>query len=345
GVKSGWNFAWKTLMRELAPQQSKDGSYVRPSYNFKGLVVRDGQSGRYHLYAGKACPWCHRVELVRSVRGLQAGGEQQEDYLSMTTVLDRPEEASRGGWVFGSHDPDPVVRARDLREVYDALVPGGFRGRCTHVLAMLTRIEQVVSNESGDLMRMLNNVAPKASDALSEEQRLRRRIDLYPPELQREIDELNHWIYEDVNNGVYKCGFATTQAGYNKAEHALTHALDRIEEILSNKRFLTGDRVTDADIRLFPTIFRYDAVYNILFRCTRRRVADMPNLKAWLQDMYQVPGVKETCDYNAMRESYFRQLFPLNPSGILPAEPADVIREASGRGAHDVASLFYIREE
>lgn len=143
GVKTGWRLAWTALMKELAPQ-SKDGQYIRPSYDFKGKIgthtVECDEPGRFHLYAGKACPWCHRVELVRSVRQLQ-------EYISMTTVLDRPEEASRGGWVFTSSSPDPVVGAKDLREVYDALT-GGFRGRCT---APLLVVRVVFACDGADL--------------------------------------------------------------------------------------------------------------------------------------------------------------------------------------------------
>eukprot|EP00277_Geminigera_cryophila_P038194 CAMPEP_0173103842 /NCGR_PEP_ID=MMETSP1102-20130122/38699_1 /TAXON_ID=49646 /ORGANISM="Geminigera sp., Strain Caron Lab Isolate" /LENGTH=223 /DNA_ID=CAMNT_0013998871 /DNA_START=41 /DNA_END=709 /DNA_ORIENTATION=+ len=152
GVKTGWRLAWTTLMKELAPQ-SKDGDYVRPSYSFTGEIgtpTFPDEPARFHLYAGKACPWCHRVELVRSVRGLQ-------DYISITTVLDRPEEASRGGWVFTKTDPDPVVGGKDLREVYDALT-GGFRGRCTAPLLVDKKQKKVVCNESADLMRMLNAI-------------------------------------------------------------------------------------------------------------------------------------------------------------------------------------------
>ena len=242
GVKTGWRLAWRTLMSELAPQ-SKDGEYVRPSYAFKGEIGTADfpeERGRFHLYAGKACPWCHRVELVRSVRGLQG-------FMSMTTVLDRPEEASRGGWVFTRAQPDPVFQARDLREVYDA-VTGGFTGRCTAPLLVDKVTKKAVSNESSDLMRMLNKPAG-AGDI---------DIDLCPAHLAAQIDEINAWIYTDVNNGVYKCGFSTSQEAYDRSSLALCQGLDRIEAILADNRFLLGDRLTEADLRLFPTIYRCD---------------------------------------------------------------------------------------
>jgi len=315
-------------MRELAPQ-SKDGDYVRPSYGFTGEIGTAAfpeEPNRYHLYAGAACPWCHRVELVRSVRGLQS-------YVSLTTVLDRPEEASRGGWVFTAASPDPVVGAKDLREVYDALT-GGFRGRCTAPLLVDKVQKKVVSNESADLMRMLNQMTAGAGG---------KEIELCPADKTRDIDAINEWVYNDVNNGVYKCGFATTQVAYDRAAKALNAGLDRLESILASSRFLLGDRLTEADLRLFPTILRYDAVYHNLFKCSGRRVADLPNLSAWLRDMYQIPGVAETCDMEAMHTSYYSQLFPLNPSGIVPTPPDQDLTAAHGRGSSDLESVFYFR--
>mmetsp|Transcript_5211 Transcript_5211/g.13129 ORF Transcript_5211/g.13129 Transcript_5211/m.13129 type:complete len:401 (+) Transcript_5211:34-1236(+) len=309
GVKTGWKFAWTTLMRELAPQ-SEDGSYVRPKYTFQQTISSDpgakfpDEAGRYHLYAGKACPWCHRVELARAIRGL-------ESYLSITTVLDRPEEASRGGWVFERSDPDPLFGARDLREVYDGAVRGGFRGRCTAPLMVCKKTKSLVCNESADLVRMLNRVqAPPGS------------IDLYPEALRKEIDSTNEWVYEDINNGVYRCGFATTQVAYDKAEESVFKAMDRLEEMLSKARFLCGDKFTEADLRLFPTIYRFDSVYHILFRCSRRRVSDYPSIQGWLSDVYSLEGVKSTCDLKATVDSYYTQLFPLNPGGIVVRGPS-----------------------
>lgn len=309
GVKTGWKFAWTTLMRELAPQ-SKDGSYVRPKYTFQERISNQAganfpdEPGRYHLYAGKACPWCHRVELVRAIRGI-------ESYLSMTIVLDRPEEASRGGWIFQRTDPDPVFGAKDLREVYDASVRGGYRGRCTAPLLVCKKTKSIVCNESADLVRMLNRVQAAPGT-----------VDLYPEELRTLIDSTNEWVYEDINNGVYRCGFATTQVGYDKAEEKLFQALDRVDQILSKSRFLCGDKFTEADLRLFPTMFRFDSVYHILFRCSRRRVQDYPNIKGWLSDVYAIKGVKLTCDLKATVDSYFTQLFPLNPGGIVARGPS-----------------------
>lgn len=336
GVKTAWNQAWKTLMKELAPQ-SKDGSYVRPSYSFDGYIGKHpkktggkafpDQAGRYQLYVGTACPWCHRCELVRSVRGL-------DRYLAVTRVLDRPEEASRGGWVFTPTDPDPLKGARDLRELYDALVPGGYRGRCTAPLLADKAGQAIVSNESADIMRMLNNVGSfKEGEA----------VDLVPSELEAEIDAMNQWIYEDINNGVYKCGFSTTQQAYDRAQAGLNGALDKVEKLLGERRFLLGDKITEADLRLFPTIIRYDGVYNTLFKCTGRRVSMLPNLSGWLRDVYQAPGVEGCCDLAGMRESYYQQLFPLNPSAIVPSPPPSSLLDPPDRGPQGTEHVFHYK--
>ncbi|KAA6423856.1 MAG: hypothetical protein FRX49_06426 [Trebouxia sp. A1-2] len=303
GAKNGWKLAWKTMMKELAPQTA-DGSYSRPSYDFQARIGDANfpvESGRYHIYVGNACPWCHRVVLALIVRGLT-------EHISVTWAADDPERASRGGWVFNS--PEPVFGKNDLREVYDA-AQTRYKGRCTAPLLIDKKQQKLVSNESSDIMRMLNSVSlPGCND-----------IDLYPSHLQSEIDEVNDLVYDKINNGVYKSGFSTSQ-----------------------------EALTEADLRLYPTIIRFDSAYAILFKCSKHRVSDYPNLKAWLRDMYQlkVPSsglqVKDSVDVADACRSYFQQLFPLNPGGIVPAGPTldDLkLSEAHGRGSPEMGAVFH----
>lgn len=334
GAKGGWKLAWQTMMKELAPQTA-DGSYSRPSYSFQARIGDPNfpaEAGRYHIYVGNACPWCHRVVLALIVRGLT-------QHISITWAADDPERASRGGWVFNS--PEPVFGKNDLREVYDA-AQTRYRGRCTAPLLIDKKQQRLVSNESSDIMRMLNSVSlPGCND-----------IDLYPEHLQAEIDEVNDLVYDKINNGVYKSGFSTTQAAYDRAQRELYSALDTVEQRLSQHRFLVGDKLTEADLRLYPTIVRYDSAYAILFKCSRRRVSDYPNLKAWLRDVYQLkvpsPGlqIQDSLDLADACRSYFGQLFPLNPGGIIPAGPTLddlMLSEAHGRGSSDMEAVFHMQ--
>jgi len=323
GVKAGWRAAWQTMMTELAPQ-SRDGEYQRPKYAFDGAIAEDpvgrfpSVSGRYVLYLGNACPWCHRVSLTVALRGL-------EDRVRIVKMTDDAERASRGGWVFESDRPDPVFRARDLREVYD-LQSGKsytYEGRCTAPLMVDAERKVAVNNESADIARMLNDVewlgsvnGPNKSSRYDE-----GSVQLRPPELANDIDSLNDWLYTKLNNGVYRCGFSTNQAAHNRAAVDVVEALETLEKRLGESRFMHGDKVTESDVRAFPTIVRFDAVYATLFKCSSRRVADMPNLRAWMRDFYLLPGVRETVDVDGYRTSYFGQLFPLNPGGIVPVGP------------------------
>lgn len=333
GAKNGWKLAWQTMMKELAPQTA-DGSYSRPSYDFQARIGDPQfpvESGRYHVYVGNACPWCHRVVLALIVRGLT-------QHISMTWAADDPERASRGGWVFNS--PEPVFGKNDLRQVYDA-AQTRYKGRCTAPLLIDKKQKQLVSNESSDIMRMLNTVSLPGCN----------NIDLYPQQLQAEINNINDLVYDKINNGVYKSGFSTTQGAYDKAQRELYDALDVVEQRLSQHRFLVGDKLTEADLRLYPTIIRYDSAYAILFKCSRRRVSDYPNLKGWLRDMYQlkVPSsglqIQDSVDVTDACRSYFSQLFPLNPGGIVPAGPtlADLdLTRAHNRGSSDVKTMFHM---
>ena len=228
----------------------------------------------------------------------------------MTILEDNPVKASRGGWVFSRNHPDPLGCV-DLRELYDKLSPG-FTGRCTAPLLVDLKARKIVSNESADIVRML--------DAATFGNIEKERMDLYPADLANQIDETNEWVYELLSNGCYRCGFATTQAAYNRASADVRHGLKRCEEILSTQDYLCGDVFTEADLRLLPTILRFDGAYAPLFRAggAHLRIRDYPSLLRWFQRCWAIDGLPETIDLQAATSSYYKQFFPLNPGGLLP---------------------------
>lgn len=304
-AKETVKFAWKRMMAELAPQD-KGGSYQRPSYSFDGKIGSlqyPDEPGRYHVYVGNPCPWCHRVRLVLSLRRIST------EEVGMTSLVDDPVKASRGGWIFSSQDRDPVGNCRDLRELYDLLSPG-YKGRCTAPLLVDKKSKTIVSNESADIVRMLESATFQSSA---------KRRDLYPTELQKEIDITNEWVYTLLSNGVYQCGFATTQSAYNEAAAKVQEGLEQCEGVLSTQDFLCGNTFTEADLRLLPTACRFDGVYSPLFKASQLRIRDYPAIHAWMQRCWKMPGVPDTIDLADANSSYYKQLFPLNPGGIVPS--------------------------
>jgi putative glutathione S-transferase len=306
-AKEGWKFIWKRMMAELAPQD-ETGNYQRPSYKFQGRLGTTefpDEAGRYHLYLGNPCPWCHRCLLAVNLLNLRDG-------ISLTRLEDNPEKASRGGWIFSSTDRDPFGN-KDLREVYDQLSPG-YRGRCTAPLLVDKKSRSIVSNESSDIVRMLNSVRLGGDPGI-------QRFNLYPEELTQEIDKTNEWVYDMVNNGVYRCGFATTQAAYDEASSSVREGLAKVEKQLYNRNFLLGDQFSEADLRLLPTMLRFDCAYAPLFRAGGAHLrirSDYPEIYAWLKRCWGLEGVSSSIDLPDACGSYYRQLFPLNPSGIMP---------------------------
>lgn len=250
-AKETWKFAWQRMMAELAPQDER-GSYQRPSYPFKGRIGTSAfpdEPGRYHLYVGNPCPWCHRTKLAVNVLGFDA------TQIGLTLLEDNPVKASRGGWVFSDAQPDPLGN-RDLRELYDQLSKG-YQGRCTAPLLVDKKNRRIVSNESSDIVRMLNEVSLGGKD---------KPLNLYPKDLASQIDKTNEWVYSMLNNGVYRCGFSTTQAAYDAASSDVQKGLQRCEDILQKQKYLCGDSFTEADLRLLPTILRFDGAYAPLFK-------------------------------------------------------------------------------
>jgi putative glutathione S-transferase len=256
--------------------------------------------------------------------------------MSVIQCTDDPERASRGGWVFDS--PESCFGARDLREVYDACCSdsGGYKGRCTAPLLIDKKTKRIVSNESAAIVRNLNEISFPRGDGSGGGGTEESWIDLCPEHLVTEIDALNEKTYENINNGVYKSGFATTQEAYDETQRVLWSTLEELDALLATRRFLTGDYFTEADLRLFPTAIRFDAVYNVIFKCSAKRWSDFPNLQAWLIDCAALPlpvnkssgggggTLADTVDVDDCRRSYFTQLFPLNPGGIVASGPTAV---------------------
>lgn len=286
------------------------GAFKRQESSFRDAVSADGSSrfaaepGRYHLYVSLACPWAHRTLIFRALKKLQ-------DVISVSVV-----EPFMGaeGWTFGSPSSptaDTVNGARRLYEVYLAAKPD-YTGRVTVPVLWDKKTGTIVNNESAEIIRMLNTAFDAWGDA---------SLDLYPADLRAEIDALNDEIYDTVNNGVYKAGFATESGPYEEAYEALFATLDRLENRLSQRRYLCGDRQTEADWRLFTTLVRFDAVYYSHFKCNRRRIVDYPNLWGYLRDLYAVPGVAATVNMNHIKTHYYASHRTINPSGIVPLGP------------------------
>lgn len=292
------------------------GAFVRRESQFRDRVTADGSSGyraeagRYHLYVSAACPWAHRTVIFRTLKRL-------EGVISMTVV---DPVMGDDGWAFGQ-DPDPLNGARYLRDIYVKARPD-YTGRVTVPVLWDRRTATIVNNESAEIIRMLNGEFGAFTD---------ERTDYYPAALRAQIDAVNALVYERVNNGVYRCGFATTQGAYEEAFDRLFGALEELEGRLGRSRYLVGSRITEADWRLFTTLVRFDAVYHGHFKCNLRRIADYPNLQGYLRELYQWPGVAATVDIDAIKRHYYASHRRINPTGIVPKGPALDFASPHGR--------------
>lgn len=309
-VDGQWRTDW------YAPDEK--GRFQRPRTKFRAWVRADGstpfevEAGRYHVYASTACPWAHRVLITRALRGL-------EHAISVTIV---DPHMGDDGWPFHVDRPDPLGESRFLRDVYLRAKPD-YTGRVTVPVLWDRRHATIVSNESREVMRMLDvEMAALAT----------RGASLAPPELRQRVDEVLDAIYEPINNGVYRAGFATTQAAYEDACRELFEALDRWNAVLERQRFLCGDVMTEADIALFTTLLRFDLVYYSHFKCNLRRVRDYPALWGFVRDVYQTPGVRETCDLDAIKTHYYWSQTTVNPTRIVPLGPTLELESPHGRG-------------
>jgi len=303
---------WRT---EWHDTKSTGGRFKRTEPKFRNWVTPDGSAGpsgtdgfkaergRYHLYVSLACPWAHRTALFRKLKGL-------EEVISMTEV-----EPIMGdeGWQFGPDaDLDNLNHKDKLNQIY-LLADPRYTGRVSVPVLWDKERRTIVNNESPEIIRMLNT----AFDAFTN-----NRTDYYPAAARAEIDAVNALVFNNVNNGVYRCGFASTQDAYEEAFLDLFGALDQLEARLSRQRYIASNAITEADWRLFTTLVRFDAVYVGHFKCNLRRIADYPNLSNYLRDLYQQPGVAETVNMDHIKRHYYGSMRNLNPSGIVPLGPA-----------------------
>ncbi|MDF1826749.1 MAG: glutathione S-transferase family protein [Legionellaceae bacterium] len=308
-VEGQWQDVWYDTHRS-------GGRFVRSKSQFRNWITPDGspgpsgeggfkaESGRYHLYASYACPWVHRTLIYRKLKGL----ESMVDVSFVHWLMDKD------GWTFEKdHENivgDQLFQFDYAHQIYTQADPE-YTGRVTVPILWDTKKNTIVSNESSEIIRMFNS----AFDALGA-----TPGDYYPPEKQAEIDTLNHMIYEKINNGVYKCGFATTQAAYEEAITPLFEALDALEVRLADQAFLCGDAPLEADWRLFPTLFRFDAIYVGHFKCSKKRIQDYPNLKRYAKALYAWPGISQTAHMVHAKRHYYESHITINPSRIVPMD-------------------------
>lgn len=307
--------------------KSTGGHFKRSESQFRNWVTPDGEPGthgkggfgaekdRYHLYVSLACPWAHRTLVMRTLKGL-------EKIIPVSVVHPLMLE---NGWTFGTDFPaatgDELYHLNFAYEIY-LRAQKDYTGRVTVPILWDKQQQTIVSNESADIIRMFNS----AFDAQGA-----RAGDYYPPTQREAIDEVNAWVYPQINNGVYKAGFATSQEAYDEAVNGVFAALDKAETILEKQRYLTGNKLTEADLRLWTTLVRFDPVYVTHFKCDRHRISDYPNLYGFLRDIYQMPGIAETVDFAHIRNHYYRSHATINPYGIISTGPAQDLDAAHGR--------------
>jgi len=320
-VEGRWHDQWY--------ESSKDGAFQREQAQRRNWVTADGrpgpsgeggfkaEAGRYHLYVSLACPWAHRTLIVRKLKGLESLID-----VSVVSWLMR-----ENGWTFDKQTGstgDPLDGHTFMYQRYLA-DNADYTGRVTVPVLWDKKLQRIVSNESSEIIRMFNS----AFDELTG-----NTLDLYPEALRPEIDRLNDRIYPAVNNGVYRAGFATSQGAYEAAFDDVFAELNALEKLLGENRYLVGEYLTEADVRLFTTLIRFDAVYHGHFKCNLRRIADYANLSNWLREMYQLPGVADTVDFVHIKHHYYASHATINPTGVVPKGP-----EQDFSGAHDRARL------
>jgi len=297
------------------------GEFRRQGSHFRNWLTPNGEGGpngeagfkaekgRYHLYVSLACPWAHRTLIFRQLKQLQ-------DYIGVTVVEPIMLE---NGWEMN----DPLY---DLDFLYQLYVKAdtGYEGRVTVPVLWDKQTQTIVSNESADIIRMFNTAFNHLTG---------NHTDYYPEALHQTIDALNDGIYEAINNGVYRAGFATTQEAYEVAFQRLFEVLDEIEDLLTEQRYLAGEQITEADWRLFTTLIRFDAVYFGHFKTNRQRLADYPAMSAYLRELYQVPGVADTVNFTHIKTHYYASHLMINPTGVIPVGPVQDFSDAHGRAA------------
>lgn len=305
---------------QFPDEQSADGTFVRQDDAFRSWVKADGSSpfaseaGRYHLYVSLACPWAHRTIIMRKLKKLESA-------IGMTVVDPVRDER---GWAFGDGDgftKDPINGFSFLSEAY-AASDAGYRGRVTVPVLWDTKTRQIVSNSDDDILRMLETEFNAFAD---------NSIDYFPEAHRAEIERLNGVIYDRINNGVYKAGFATSQRAYEVAARHVFEELDALDARLSSRRYLIAQNPVESDWRLFVTLIRFDAVYYGHFKCNLRLIAQYPNLSGYVRDLYQFGAVKETVNFDHIKRHYYYTHDDINPTRIVPIGPIQHLDEAHGR--------------
>ena len=286
--------------------RATQGEFVRTVAVFRGQVTKGGngypaEPGRYHLYASMACPWAHRTLIARALKKLEA--------IVPLSIVEPV--MSDQGWAFSQALPDHANGFSYLHQLYTA-TQADYSGRVTVPVLWDTKTHAIVNNESAEILRIFN----QAFDAFGAD-----KVDLYPELLRQEIDRINQFIYDNINNGVYRCGFASNQTAYEKAFIRLFEALDSIESLLADSPYLVGQSATEADWRLFTTLARFDAVYFGHFKCNRNRIEDFPHLSRYLRELYLVPGVAPTVNIDHIKRHYYMSHPHINPTRIVPAGP------------------------
>ena len=287
--------------------RSEKGEFLRDASVFRDFLSTSEntpfpiEDGRYHLYVSGACPWAHRVLIVRSLFGL-------EQFLPVSTVHPLMMEK---GWVFDGSYEDMLYGSERLHDIY-LKADATYTGRVTVPVLFDRKTGRIVNNESAEIIRMLHQFAPRT--------RL-KELDLYPETWREEIDEWNSRIYDSVNNGVYRCGFATKQHSYEVSVGELFDMLDELERHLETRRFMVGEQLTETDIRLFTTLIRFDPVYHGHFKCNQRKLAEFPTLSAYTRRIYQLEGIADTCDLHQIKVHYYGSHLSINPTGIIPLGP------------------------
>lgn len=307
-VEGVWHDVWYDT-------KSTGGKFEREDAGFRNWIENKPnaqfkpESGRYHLYVSLACPWAHRTLIFRELKELT-------EHIDVTVVC--PDMMSEG-WKFGI--PEPLFGHRRLYEIYTQAKPD-YSGRVTVPVLWDKKTNTIVSNESSEIIRMFNSAFNDLTG---------NHDDYYPQELRSVIDKWNEFIYPNVNNGVYRCGFATTQQAYEEAYDQLFNALDTLDAHLQNNRYLAGSRLTEADWRLFTTLVRFDAVYVGHFKCNKHRIADYPNLQGYLKELYQMPGGAGTTDFYHIKRHYYFSHTGINPTQVVPKGPELDLDSPHGR--------------
>ena len=303
--------------------KNNGGEFRRQDSRFRSWLTADGQAGpsgeagfkaekgRYHLYVSLACPWAHRTLIFRQLKNLQ-------EYIDVTVV---DAVMLENGWEFSSPQQEPLYDFNYAYQLY-LKADNQYEGRVTVPILWDKKTQTIVSNESSEIIRMFNSAFNHLTD---------NHDDYYPEELHKKIDAINDRVYDSINNGVYRAGFATTQAAYESAFHQLFDALDWVEGLLTNQRYLVGETLTEADWRLFTTLIRFDAVYFGHFKTNKKMLANYPAISGYVRELYQVPGVAETVSFEHIKTHYYASHLTINPTGVIPLGPEQDFNLAHGR--------------